>query len=243
MFLYKCPLQHRLLASLIAVAGFALLLLNGCRRDPSSSEPVKRHADYIRADSGLTLTYAVDSLYYDKFHETIDTYTYEMQATIQGRTNPEGIQWKSLIRDSSGTVRERGTLYTAELTRDDYRIFRKNERVVKLSFPVKTANTWNGHAYSRKSAQSFRYKQVHEPFTGKYNRFDSTVTVIEKDAENLIEHRYREVVYAKQIGKVYKETMHLRYEGDSIPPERISWEEKANSGYIIRQQLKSYHLP
>lgn len=225
------------------------ILLSACETENESVEPnnstetVKAHYDYVQLDSGITYIYEVDSLYYDDFKETIDTYSYQVSETIKAPLDSGSYEWLSKVLTNKDSTKEGNTLFTSTMSDEDYQVFRNNKRIVKLKFPVRSGKTWDGNAFNYLEERTFRYESTHQPFETPYDQFDSTVTVIEKDEGNLIEEHRKKVVYAKGIGKVYQKDLNLRFRGDSIPPETIPWEEKANTGYIKTKELKNLRLP
>ncbi len=226
---------------------FGLMLLfgffHGCETDRELADPAPMHKDYIHLDSGMTFIYEADSFYYDNFNNTIDTYEYTVGEQVVKRLDSNQFMMKREVRGNGEGVKERSNLFTAKITQNQYQVLNDNQRIIKLTFPVREKKSWDGNAFNREEARDFYYKNVHQRFKTNYLTFDSTTTVVELDAGNLIEQERKKVVYAKGIGKVYKERLNLRFKGDSIPPKAIPWEQKANTGHIIREELKKYHLP
>lgn len=217
--------------------------LSGCDTDQKLADPIPQHKNYVNLSTGMERVYEVDSLYYDNFQETIDTYHYTVTETVGKQIDSNRYRMRWQLKSSNSGIKEKGGLFSAKMKNSQFEVFRDNQRLVKMSFPVEKGKTWDGNSFNSKSATSFRYENTHEPYSNDNFDFDSTVTVVEKDQGNLIEQQTRKVVYTKGIGKVFKEELNLRYKGDSIPPKDVAWEKKANTGYLIRYELKNYRLP
>ncbi|MEL6865958.1 MAG: hypothetical protein AAFP19_16145, partial [Bacteroidota bacterium] len=67
--------------------------------------------------------------------------------------------------------------------------------------------------------------------------FDSVATIYQADNENAIELRYSIEKYARNIGLVYREMRILDTQAIVDDP----WEEKAQKGFIIRQQITRHN--
>ena len=129
-----------------------------------------------------------------------------------------------------------------------------NLRFIKLTFPVKKSNTWDGNIHfdiglivtvAGETLEMFKgwnylVKQVNEPAVYGNLQFDETATVEEADNENLIELRRSTATYAKDIGLVYRELWILDTQciDDCLGKP---WEEKAEKGFILKQTILKYN--
>lgn len=120
-----------------------------------------------------------------------------------------------------------------------------NIRFIKLVFPPKEGLTWDGNSYiitndTLKFYEDWNYviNSMDKPETINTLDFDSVITVVEIDDQNLLERRYAESKYAKGAGLVYKEQYNLQFIGTNIP--NLPWEEKATNGFILKQKIKFF---
>lgn len=97
------------------------------------------------------------------------------------------------------------TTTTAERVED-------NQRYIKLIFPPAENKTWNGNAYNTMGEQKYKYKNVNKKIELNTFTFDTTLTVIQQDEENLIEKFYIEEKYASGVGLIYKKITSLKTE-------------------------------
>lgn len=230
----------------MAIAGLLLAMVQGCS-DQESVPPERiipeAHRDYIRLKAGMQLTYRLDSIIYDDFAETIDTTTYmvvdEVLEKLADSNGSRRFQLKRTVKPYQESRVLSSELYSARITPDEYQVFRNNVRKLKLSFPLEEKKRWDGNAYSSRDSQIYRVSTIHEAATVSGRRYDSTLMVIEEQDENLIELNAARTRYAKHVGQIFREQINLSYRGDSIPPEEIPWEEKANTGNIVRYRLEA----
>lgn len=228
--------------------GFTLIgvfLINSCDTYQKIDEPLQMHRSYYPVDTGNEYTFRVDSIYYDEFNNKIDTFQFVEKWVFQKKTqlnDTAQYQIKQIVKDSLNSDPSKEAFQTLRKNDEAIQLFANNQRTIKLIFPVQNGKEWDGNVYNAEPEQNFRYEDVHEPFSGENFAFDSTITVYEQDEGNLIERQLQKVTYAKNVGPVYQETMDLAFRGDSIPPEDIPWEEKANTGYILKYRLVAFQV-
>lgn len=222
----------------------AIILLPACENDREQvrpPEPYIQHRDYAFLEKGLRLTYQLDSIVYNNFNNTIDTTSYRVVHKFKEKLTDSGDIEQYLIKRK--VFKPNGeflgaALYRSRLTSNEYQVFINNQRDLRLKFPLSANASWNGNAYNNLDSQIYKVKAIHESATVLGNSYDSTLLVQEKYEENLIRLNAQKTRYAKDVGRIYHEKVNLRFRGDSIPPEDIPWEVKANSGSIVRYRLK-----
>ncbi|MBK8657434.1 MAG: hypothetical protein IPN22_00765 [Bacteroidetes bacterium] len=72
---------------------------------------------------------------------------------------------------------------------------------------------------------------MHEPYIAGGLNFDSTLTVLQVDDEDLIEKTLRREVYAKNIGMVYQEWEYLTKQ-----KVQLNWQNGPENGFRIRMK-------
>ncbi|GJM32453.1 MAG: hypothetical protein DHS20C18_14540 [Saprospiraceae bacterium] len=135
-----------------------------------------------------------------------------------------------------------------------------NLRFIKLVFPPNIFKQWNGNAsfdeflevsVAGESVEMFKgwsYSITNSDTTlqlGDFS-FDKVVKVQPSDYESFIELRSVQEYYAPEVGLVYRELWILdtqceyccNFNGDLC--DMFSWDEKAEAGFILRQQLIDY---
>jgi hypothetical protein len=197
----------------------------GGTRDSSRTFVQERIADTLRDQSGLLL-YLVER--------------YERKAPDQ--------PWA--LKSVGSAAR---TSSSAQRTED-------NLRFLRLIFPMDRRSEWNGNVWIDQDREieiagermrpfaNWRYEvdSIDVPANVGSFRFDSTLLITEADDNNIIERRFSQVRYAKNVGLVWRQQLILdsQYCNQSPPPsdcETRPWELKAEKGYIIRQQVLAFN--
>lgn len=149
---------------------------------------------------------------------------------------------------------------TFALSRNDQQAFRREDNLdfIKLVFPPRPDDDWNGNArfdplrlisvggefIALFKGWSYRYEQVHSPANINGIAYDSTLSVVAADYENLIERRYAAETYAAGIGLVYREIeafdtqCRLCCNNNTSQCLDLPWRNKAEKGFILRQRLR-----
>ncbi|MBK6610297.1 MAG: hypothetical protein IPI59_02615 [Sphingobacteriales bacterium] len=238
------------IAALMIIIG-VLLFISACK-DEFLNTNIDFGFEYFPLTSGFWAEYRVDSTIYSSFlpdgkanrtsylrEEVADTFTDNtgrLAYTIKrfSRTN-DTLPWQNLtpvvwyaVRDSNQAERMEGEL-----------------RFIKLIFPITENTTWNGNAYldvendNLTSYKNWKYtcKNINTPKTIGGNSFAQTTTILETDQENLIDKVYSLAVYAKNIGKVYREQWVLNTETIDAT---TTWPDRAKTGFIVKETILNY---
>ena len=110
-------------------------------------------------------------------------------------------------------------------------------KYVKLVLPLVENAKWNGNAYNTEDYQTYKLVKLNSEESIGGFIFDKTLTVLQQDEESLISHDFEIEIYAKSIGLVYKEEIHLKKTYNNITQ---SFE--INSGYKYKQTLIDYGI-
>ena len=144
--------------------------------------------------------------------------------------------------------------------RDDSRALRQDDNLefVKLVFPLRSDQNWDGHVGFDQYREievggqpvqvfadwDYRYLQIGEPAAFGDQTYDDVSLVEGADYENLLNRRLSLEAYARGIGLVYRELEVFETQcqiccgGDTGTCLDLSWREKAEGGFIIRQWLQ-----
>lgn len=129
-----------------------------------------------------------------------------------------------------------------------------NLRFIKITFPVRKNNTWDGLVYfdpglivtvAGESIEmfkgwSYRVLDAGLPDSVGQFAFQDVATIQESDMENLIELRKSTEKYALGLGLVYRERWIL--DTQCIEDcEGLGWEEKAEKGFIVKQKIIGFN--
>lgn len=248
--------MNRFLIFLAAL--FLMLALNACKKTVDPYQLPEDGFEYFPLEIGKYLIYEVDSVIFDP--QTGGTLKRESKTFVKEelidtlRDNEDNLVYKieRFERNSDTLPWEIAQVMTASLNEEERQAFRTedNFRFLKMVFPAQNFNNWNGNVHfdERATVQvegetlqmfkawNYRMENVGEPDSLGLFNFDETMQICQADNENAIELRIANEKYAKDIGLYYRELWIL----DTQCIEDCtgqSWEEKAEKGFILRQQL------
>jgi len=205
--------------SFIFFLGILLILIISCKKN--QKEPALDVGyEYYPINLGKFIVYQVDSIVFNDFTGTIDTFCYQIKEFIesdfidnQGRKTQRIERYRRLNDTSLWNIQD---VWYSNRTGSTAEKVEENIRFVKLVFPVKINQVWNGNQYNYLEPQTYSYKNLHQPYDISIMHFDSTVTVVQKEELNLILDDYIIEVYAKNTGMIYKKFRHLEKQPDGV---------------------------
>lgn len=219
--------------------------------------------EYAPLQTGKFIQYRVDSILYDDYNNSIDTNSYEVKYVLgREEIDAAGLSFFRYERYERADSSQDWTLINVsaiQIEANRLLHVEQNQRLIKLTFPIAKDKNWDGLAYIRKDTtieivggsinfykdwENFEYTTAHTPFNINGFSFDSTVTISQADANNLIERRFSKEIYAKNIGLVYKEQWILDTQcgGNLAACINTPWERKAEKGFILRQRITAHNF-
>jgi hypothetical protein len=206
-----------------------------CKPDDSSG-PYNVGYDYFPYETGMWHHYDVDSTVWDDF--TGETYYYESQIleivescfTVQ--EGNQALRIERYYRDSDTSQWVISDVWFANLKAATAEKVEENVRFIKLAFPVRMNNTWNGNAFNSLDSEEYEYEDIDEPFIIDGVTFDSTLMVIHSNSVNLIEEDIRYELYARHVGMIKKYTKTVS--------KNIAQPDQIVSGVLVEYKLRNY---
>ncbi len=215
-----------------------------CKKDPDKAPDMGYN--YFPDQVGRFVVYDVDSIYYDE--NNIDAATHiapsiefkfqvkeKIESIYTDNQNRPTIRLERYVKYFDGNVpysqmpwifrnvwAENKTATTAEKVEE-------NIRYIRLSFPVKASQTWNGNAQNTQDAINYSYSSIDQPLNLGLLAFDSVMQVTQQDETTLISKKYSIEKYCRKVGLIYKEYLNI----ESQPP----------SGWSGAQQTAYYQIP
>ena len=106
----------------------------------------------------------------------------------------------------------------------------ENIRYVKLVFPLKINLKWNGNAYNTNETQLYYIKEL----DSRWNNFEKTCLVIQKEKESLVDKYYQTERYAKNVGLIEKIDIKIE---QAYVIQGVPIEQRIKRGEIYRQTI------
>ncbi len=207
--------------------------LVGCKRTAVPAEDMGSGRDYFPSYTGHWIEYAVDSIIYNDFNETTDTFRMEFQDrwvdSFQDAENrPNWTVERYVRQDSTYPWTE---LMTYAIVQTDFRteLVEQNLRYIKMVYPVKYNTRWYGNLYIPTDFNpdyqwykdwDYRFDSIGFLYQNNYLNFPQTLWVNQVDRTegnpadtNAFSARtYGRERYARGVGLVYKELTRWVYQ-------------------------------
>lgn len=177
-----------------------------------TTEPEDFYYDYFPVEVGTWVTYNVEDTRYDV--QTI-TETYQLKELIesettdnQGRPSLRIVRYWRQTDDEPWEVKD---VWLSTRTKSTAEKVEENIRYVKLVFPVRDYQTWDGNIYNNEPEWEYYYDSINEPRAINNLTFGETVKVVQAENLNLIQEQDAYEIYAKNVGLVYRKLINLEY--------------------------------
>jgi hypothetical protein len=191
-----------------------LLPLSSCKKDA----PVTNFSghSYFPLHLGHTVIYQVDSIVKSEFNlGQIDTFRFQIKEVVESFfTDMEGRLTARLERYKRNHPSEPWVIHkvwTANLLSNRAEKKEDNITYIKLVFPPRLNLRWNGNAFNELGEQDYVITSVHAPEVVNTIAFDSVLTVLQADEDNIVYKKYEVEKYAAGTGMIYKEQFNGNY--------------------------------
>lgn len=211
--------------------------------------------NYYPTEIGFWQEYQVDSVFYSDFTNpiSVDTFSFQIKEVIESSfldlNANENLRIEQYKKDATSSYQIRH-IFSLKASAVNIQKVENDLRYIKMVFPIKENKSWNGNIYldvkeeptlnylnTEKYDWNYVYTSVHESLQIGNFTFDSCVTVMQIDEENLFEKKYSKEIYAKNVGLVYKELLVL---DTQTPPSSASFLERAENGFILKYTILDY---
>jgi hypothetical protein len=185
----------------------AFVVMAACNRNDDNGVLPQIGTHYFPLKLGATWVYKVDSIAYDDNGPTqaIDTFYYQYKEEItEVQTDDMGQPLYVIGRffrqhDSDTWLQVRN--YTAQIIDNKAQRVEENTRYVKLVFPLRNRNTWNGNMFNAKGSQIYKLLDFESPYTYQSTNY-KIIKVEQANTLNFIEEIKRYERFAENIGMV-----------------------------------------
>jgi hypothetical protein len=243
---------------------FAVLLFLISCEETTENIDIDYGYDYYPVEIGKYIIYDVDSIVYDPSgsNTLIDTTSYQAKEEIVDTTLDNEGRTVYIIhystRNDANEAWQLENVYTTVVTSEWVERTEENLRFVKLLFPQRIDDTWDGNRYfveenillTVRGETLELFKNWNSAIIDKGSSttigtltFDDVLTIRHADNENLIEKRFVEEKYARTVGLIEKTVMILDTQcgGNLANCTDLTWEEKAEKGFILKMKVNNYN--
>lgn len=223
-----------------------LSVVVACKKDSDNSD-IDFKSDYFVDEIGTFIVYQVDSTLYNDFTGEVTSKSLTVKDKVveefQDNMNRASKRWERFVYDSTSKdwVAAR-SFYTVEQKQSIERV-EENIRFISFVFPPKKDLTWKGNRFIEAVDNlkylgdwTYQFTTVDVPQNILGENYNQTASILLRDKETAIEKVFAKEIYARGIGLVYKEWWHLETQKISDLP----WQDKAESGYIVKWQAIDY---
>jgi len=197
-----------------------IVFIFSCSKDKEEYVAPYLGYDYAGVEVGKYVIYDVDSFFYDDFNGLIDSSFYQVKEEIDSKfIDLEGDEAFKIIRYRKESDTASWVLidvWSSKLATTNFQKVEENVRFLKLIFPINLNDTWNGNALNNEDTLFYNYAAVNQAETIGGNVLSNVLTVLKFEEINLIEEKVYKEKYAKGIGMVYKKSVDITKEYNSL---------------------------
>lgn len=185
----------------------AFVVMSACNRNDDDGIVPQIGTQYFPLKLGSTWVYKVDSIAYDDNGPTqaIDTFYYQYKEEItEVQTDDMGQPLYVIgryFRQHDSDTWQQVRNYAAQVIDNKAQRVEENTRYVKLVFPLKSRNTWNGNMLNAQGNQMYKLIEFEYPYNFQSSTYKS-VKVEQANTLNFIEEIKRYERFAENIGMV-----------------------------------------
>lgn len=206
------------------------------------------YREYYPLKIGAYHIYNVDSIYFNDFTSTSDTLSFQLKELITDTFYDESnllnyrlerfVKFKTSNNQSFDEIPWKiKHVWFITVTSLGIQRVEENYRYVNLTNPIKNGITWDGNIYNNKEKWDFTYSSFGETLL----KYPNSVRVIQNDLENLIQKKYYEQCFSKDIGLTKYYFIDVESQDISDPNTPIM--DRIESGVIYNQELIDHYIP
>lgn len=221
---------------------FCLFLISmlSCQKKDENI-PALSGLKYFPTDSGRYWIYEVHSIKYN--NDTIDT-TFQLKQLMYDTYYFQNILTYKLYRFSRPDASSAwpvipDSVWTCTTDLNQITINEGGSDYIRLVFPLSAGKKWNGNARNIASPNTYTVKSFNSPLSISNFFFPETCNIEEAQSINLVNKDFRNRIYAKNIGMIYKKYEQLTY---NTEPSNIGLY-KIEFGSVYEETLLEYGTP
>ena len=185
------------------------IFLSSCEK---KGEAEDFHYEYFPTDIGTYVVYEVDETIYD-LQTTQETYQIKelIESEITDNLGRPSLRIERYKRATENDEWEIKDVWYATRTNSQAEKIEENVRYVKLSFPVRDYQEWDGNVYNTENEWLYYYDSIGDSRTINGESFEKTVKVVQRENYNLIEQEDAYEIYAEGVGLIYRKLIDLDF--------------------------------
>ena len=193
-----------------------LITIIACKKtiDTPLKEDFTYEMPYFGLTKGKFVEYNVIHITHDDEVDIHDTVKFKLKTIIgdtfidnEGRIASKFFRYTWNDTNDTWVIKD---VWSAIIVGKNAELVDENQRIIKLTFPIKLSTPWNPSILSTNSSESYIYKSINSALYIGGFQFDSTVTVLQKNYFTLVDYQYQTETYAKNIGLVSKYYKNLK---------------------------------
>ena len=197
---------------LVFICISVLLVIHSCSDD--AFEPaVDMGYDYYPVKSGNYIVYQVDSIDYNQFTGSVDTFVFQIKEvfgnSFYDNSNRKSFELSRFYRKNQGDSWQFVSMGYVTAGSGHVERVDENIRFIPMIFPTRIGLKWNGNAMNTYEPLDYMYSDVDIPYAIGQHSFDSCAFVLQQDEASLISRDYAREIFARHIGMIYRKVIHL----------------------------------
>jgi hypothetical protein len=222
-----------------------IMLFAACKKD--AAKPINLGYNYVPLAKGNYIIYDVDSIYFDEFQKTTDTFKFQLKeeigdsfADLTGKISYQYKRFKRYYKtnvDIDKTAWCLTDVWYVRKLKERYERIEESIKYSRLIFPVTETKKWNGNSFNNMPEWMYELQNVDTKYTIGALTFDSTATILQRDYTSKLSRQYYKETFARNIGLIYKKVIDVKSENVS---GQIYIMDKIESGVIYEWRYLSH---
>lgn len=196
----------------------AIFLFSACKKETTTLSEVDLGYDYFPIELGTYLEYKADSIVYDDFTGTIDTLSFyireEFTEIFQDQLDRETYRIERYTKQNLNDNWIGPVIWTANLTPERAERTEENIKYVKLTFPTREFNSWNGNDFNNLDTETYSYEYIGESEQIGDRVYEEVLKVQQAEIFNLLRNANYYEKYALGFGLVERTFIDVQTEID-----------------------------
>jgi hypothetical protein len=199
-----------------------------CKKDEYELDYESKDIAYFGSHIGSYYIYEVKEIVYDDFQNSIDTFNYQIkeynESEFYDNLNRKATRIERFRRNNDTSIWQYLNTWYSVASRTMVERVENNIRFVKLSFPVSVDAVWNANSFNMDVDNNVYYGLMHQTYRLNNQHYDSAISVEGNTIKTIFRERAFKEIYAKNIGLVYKNFVHIDKAGLLQKGVRLSYE-------------------